>query len=94
MCCQDSTATPPGQALEVADIFRAAGEAYRATHALSGQQLRVMRAIEQCRTPARGGHLLQGDHCGAYEARDHSCRNRHCPACQALAKARWVEARL
>ena len=60
---------------------------------LSGQQLRVMRAIEQCRTPALGGHLLQCDHCGAYEVRYHSCRNRHCPKCQALAKARWVEAR-
>jgi Putative transposase/Transposase zinc-binding domain len=94
MGCQDSVIKPPGQALEVADIFRAAGEAYRATHALSGQQLRVMRAIEQCRTPALGGHLLQCDHCGAYEARYHSCRNRHCPKCQALAKARWVEARL
>ena len=90
MCHRDSTAQRPGQALEVADIFRAYGDLYRATHSLTGQQLRVMRAIEQCRTPARGGHLLQCDHCSAYEARYHSCRNRHCPKCQPLAKARWV----
>ena len=51
-----------------------------------------MRALEQCRLRL-GGHL-QCDHCGAYEARYHSCRNRHCPKCQPLAKARWVEARL
>jgi len=94
MCYQDSTAPRPGKVLEVADIFRAYGDAYRATHTLAGQQFRVMRAIEQCRTPALGGHLLQCDPCGAYEARYHSCRNRHCPKCQPLAKARWVEARL
>jgi hypothetical protein len=94
MCHRDSTAQRPRQVLEIADIFRAYGDAYRATHTLAGQQLRVMRAIEQCRTPALGGHLLQCDHCGAYEARYHSCRNRHCPKCQSLAKARWVEARL
>jgi Putative transposase/Transposase zinc-binding domain len=94
MCHRDSTTQRPAQALEVADIFRAYGDEYRATHPLTGQQLRVMRALEQCRTPALGGHLLQCDHCGAYEARYHSCRNRHCPKCQPLAKARWVEARL
>ncbi len=94
MCHQDSTAQRPGQALEVADIFRAYGDVYRATHTLSGQQLRVMRALEQCRTPALGGPLLQGDHCGAYEARSHSCRHRPCPKCQSFAQARWVEARL
>ena len=80
--------------VEVAEIFRTYGPAYRATHRLSGQQLRVMRAIEQCRTGALGGHLLQCDQCGAHEVRYHSCRNRHCPKCRSLAKARWVEARL
>src|SRR5262249_33915575 len=92
MCRHDSTAQRLLGALEVADIFRAYGDVYRATHPLAGQQLRVMRAIEQCRTSALGGRLLQCDHCGAYEARYHSCRNRHCPKCQPLAKARWVEA--
>jgi Transposase zinc-binding domain len=94
MCHRDTTAQRPEQALEVADIFRAYGDVYRATHTLTGQQLRVMRAIEQCRTPALGGHLLQCDQCGAYEARYHACRNRHGPKCQPLAKARWGAARL
>jgi putative transposase/transposase-like zinc-binding protein len=94
MCQPSSPAHASRQALEVADIFRAYGEVYRATHALSGQQLRVMRAIELCRTAALGGHLLQCDHCGAYDVRYHSCRNRHCPKCQRLATARWVEARV
>ena len=78
---------------EVADIFRTYGEAYRATHRLSGQQLRVMQAIETCRTAALGGHLAQCDRCGAQVLRYHSCGNRHCPKCQTLAKLRWVEAR-
>ncbi len=52
-----------------------------------------MQAIEDCRTAALGGHLEVCDHCGAEVARYHSCRNRHCPKCQTLAKERWVEAR-
>jgi Putative transposase/Transposase zinc-binding domain len=83
-----------GGAPEVADIFRAYGEAYRATHRLSGQQLRVMQAIETCRTAALGGHLAQCDRCGAQVVRYHSCGNRHCPKCQTLARVRWVNARL
>src|SRR6266516_2567757 len=82
-----------GGAPEVADIFRTYGEAYRATHRLSGQQLRVMQAIETCRTVALGGHMAQCDRCGAQVLRYHSCGNRHCPKCQTLAKLRWVEAR-
>jgi hypothetical protein len=93
MCPPDAPGQQRRQTLEVADIFRASGEAYRATHPLSGPQLRVMRAIEQCRTPALGGHLLQCDHGGAYEARDHACPNRHGPKCQPFAKARGGEAR-
>ena len=83
-----------GSSLEVADIFRAYGEAYRATHRLSGQQLRVMQSIETCRTAALGGHRARCDHCGAEVARYHSCSNRHCPKCQTLARVRWVQARL
>src|SRR5438067_10121745 len=83
-----------GGAPEVADIFRTYGEAYRATHRLSGQQLRVMQAIETCRTVALGGHMAQCDRCGAQVLRYHSCGNRHCPKCQTLAKLRWVQARL
>lgn len=52
-----------------------------------------MQAIEQCRTPAMGGHLQACDHCNAMVVRFHSCRDRHCPKCQTLAKERWVEAR-
>jgi Transposase zinc-binding domain len=83
-----------GAAPEVADIFRAYGDAYRATHRLSGQQLRVMQAIETCRTAALGGHMAQCDQCGAQVMRYHSCGNRHCPKCQTLARVRWVDARL
>ena len=82
-----------GGAPEVADIFRTYGEAYRATHRLSGQQLRVMQAIATCRTAALGGHMAQCDRCGAQVLRCHSCGNRHCPKCQTLATLRWVEAR-
>jgi Putative transposase/Transposase zinc-binding domain len=79
--------------LELAHIFREHGEAYRRTHRVCAPQRRVMQAIEDCRTAALGGHLEVCDHCGAEVARYHSCRNRHCPKCQTLAKERWVEAR-
>jgi hypothetical protein len=79
--------------LEVADIFRAHGERFRATHRLCAQQHRAMRAIEACRTPALGAQAVQCDRCGATELRYHSCRNRHCPKCQTLAKEHWLQAR-
>jgi len=81
----------PRPALEVADIVRAVGDAYRATHRLSVQQERVLEAIADCRTAALGGHTAQCDHCGALSIRYCSCRNRHCPKCQTLAKQRWLE---
>ena len=80
--------------LEVADIFRQHGTAFRATHPLSPEQRRVMRAIEQCRTSALGGHVDRCDACGFQRVSYNSCRNRHCPKCQSLAKAQWLEARL
>jgi hypothetical protein len=79
--------------VELAQIFREYGEAYRRAHRLCAQQRRVMQAIKDCRTAALGGHLAVCDRCGAEVARYHSCRNRHCPKCQTLAKERWVEAR-
>jgi len=79
--------------VEIADIFRCFGPAYRATRSLHPRQYQAMRAIEQCRTPAMGGHLQACDHCNAMVVRFHSCRDRHCPKCQTLAKERWVEAR-
>ena len=93
VCGHSDPEASTGAAPEVADIFRAYGEAYRTTHRLSGQQLRVMQAIETCRTAALGGHMAQCDQCGAQVMRYHSCGNRHCPKCQTLAKLRWVEAR-
>jgi hypothetical protein len=80
-------------ALEVADIFRQCGNDFRLTHTLSPEQRRVMRAIERCRTAALGGHVEQCDTCGHQRISYNSCRNRHCPKCQSLAKARWLEAR-
>jgi len=78
---------------EVAEVFRRYGPAYRAAHACSQQQQRVMRAIAACRTAALGGHLEQCDACGHARPAYDSCRNRHCPKYQALARARWLEAR-
>jgi hypothetical protein len=82
-------------ALEVADIFRAHGPAWRQaqqTH-LSLGQLKVMSAIEQCRTSTLGGHVLHCRTCEHDEIAYNSCRNRHCPKCQASAAKRWLEAR-
>ena len=84
--------------LEVADIFRQAGLAYRQQHAdaLSRGQRCVMSAIERCRTAALGGHVEQCDACGPRPPRGHqrvafnSCRNRHCPKCQSLVRAQWL----
>lgn len=82
-------------ALEVADIFRIHGSAWRAQQSghLSLGQLKVMSAIEQCRTAALGGHALRCDACDHEEISYNSCRNRHCPKCQARAAQRWLEAR-
>ncbi|MCX7177178.1 MAG: IS91 family transposase [Proteobacteria bacterium] len=82
-------------ALEVADIFRTHGPAWRqAQYAhLSLGQLKVMSAIEQCRSVALGGHVLRCNSCEHTEISYNSCRNRHCPKCQARAAQRWLEAR-
>ena len=82
-------------ALEVANIFRAHGPAWRqAQHGhLSLGQLKVMSAIEQCRSAALGGHVLRCDACAQMQIAYNSCRNRHCPKCQARAARRWLEAR-
>ncbi len=79
--------------LEVADIFRAQGPAWRRTVSLSLGQLKVMSAIEQCRTAALGGHVLRCSGCARTEIAYNSCRNRHCPRCQGSAACRWLEAR-
>jgi hypothetical protein len=81
--------------LEVADVFRRYGEAYRQQHgaSLSGAQRRVMTAIEVCRTAALGGHLERCDQCGYERHAYNSCRDRHCPKCQCLARAQWIQDR-
>ena len=81
--------------LTVGDIFRRDGDAYRhaADRALSMAQRRVMTAIASCRTAALGGHVEQCDRCGHTRVWYNSCRNRHCPSCQALARAAWIEDR-
>jgi hypothetical protein len=81
--------------LEVADIFRRHGPAYRQAHAdhLGGTERRVMAAIEACRTPALGGHVEHCADCGFVRHAYNSCRDRHCPKCQGLARADWLEAR-
>jgi hypothetical protein len=82
-------------ALELADIFRLHGEEFRRQNLsrLSGSQLRVLSAIEKCRTASLGGHLWQCDECGTQKISYNSCRNRHCPKCQRLDKERWLEER-
>ena len=79
----------------VADVFRRAGGAYRERMAgrLDAGRLKVMGAIEACRTAALGGHIYACDGCGREHPLYNSCRNRHCPTCQGLAANRWSEAR-
>ena len=81
--------------IEVADVFRAAGPPYRAAHAghLSLQQLKVMSAIEHCRTAALGGHAEACEDCGQWRIAYNSCRNRHCPKCQGAAARTWLAER-
>ena len=76
---------------ELADIFRAYGESYRRNHPLPVSHLKVMQAVERCRTAALGGHLEQCNTCGFERPAYNSCRNRHCPKCQSLAKVKWLD---
>ena len=77
----------------VAEIFRHAGSGYRERCAghLSAAQLKVMSAIEVCRTPVLGGHMWRCDGCGHDHPLYNSCHNRHCPTCQGLAALKWSE---
>jgi hypothetical protein len=80
--------------LEVSDIFRRHLDDYHQLHALTPGQQDVTRDLVACRTPALGGHLDRCTDCGFETPAYNSCRNRHCPKCQALNQARWVETRL
>ena len=85
----------PRERLEVADIFRAHGAAWRRARAghLSLGQLKVMSAIENCRTAVLGGHVAACQDCGHSHIAYNSCRNRHCPKCQGAAAKDWLAAR-
>ena len=89
--CAGPTAVPGG--CELADVFARYGEAYARTQHLRPAQRKAARAILQCRTAALGGHRDWCDSCGYERYVYHSCRNRHCPKCQAVATAAWVAAR-
>lgn len=78
---------------EVADVLRLHGQAYRTDHPPPLSHLKIMRAITACRAPALGGHVERCSSCAFERHAYNSCRNRHCPKCQALAKARWLDAR-
>ena len=88
-----TTAAPARPALEVADIIRAYGEAFLERHGsrLSDTQRRALRDLAACRTSALGGHVEHCLDCGHERIAYNSCRNRHCPKCQALARACWLE---
>ena len=83
------------QNLELADIFRGLGPAFleREGRALSSEQKRVFNDITLCRTAELGGHVEECDACGHRRISYNSCRNRHCPKCQAAARAEWMEER-
>jgi len=85
----------PRPTLEVADIFRDHGAAWRKANAghVSLGQLKVMSAIERCRTVALGGHVERCDDCSYTTIAYNSCRNRHCPKCQGAAAREWLAER-
>src|SRR5262245_61299307 len=87
--CQRPAAARGG--VELADIFRAYGEAYRRDHPLPVSHLKVIEAVEHCRTAVLGGHIERCDSCGFERPAYNSCRNRHCPKCQSLAKLKLIE---
>src|SRR6476620_10700781 len=86
---------PHRPAIEIADILRRHGDAYRRLHAghLGRVERRVMSAIVACRTEALGGHVEDCNDCGMTRIAYNSCRNRHCPRCQGAARSAWLAAR-
>ncbi len=78
----------------LAEVFEAFGAEYLDARGVSAPQAKVMYAVLDCRTQALGGHVLECEHCGHREFAYHSCRNRHCPTCQARAKEEWTRRRI
>jgi Putative transposase/Transposase zinc-binding domain len=91
--CHSVAGARPQPACELADIVRRYGADYRTAHRLPLSHWKVLQAIESCRTAALGGHRESCAHCGHERFAYNSCRNRHCPKCQTLAKAQWLAAR-
>jgi len=91
--CSAAPAGRSSRGCELADILIRYGEAYRSAHRLTCSQAKAMAAITQCRTAALGGQRHWCAACGYQRYVYHSCRNRHCPKCQATATAAWVKAR-
>ena len=79
--------------VELADVFRQHGKAYRQSHKLTTDQHKVLDAVMNCRTAQLGGHVEKCDHCERLHIRYNSCRNRHCPKCLSLRTAQWLEDR-
>ena len=88
-----NTAAGASDHFELAEVFRRYGDSYRRKHRMPLSQLKVMSAIESCRTAQLGGHREYCAQCGFERFAYNSCRNRHCPKCQTLAKAQWLEDR-
>ncbi|PJB00068.1 MAG: IS91 family transposase [Ignavibacteriales bacterium CG_4_9_14_3_um_filter_30_11] len=82
-----------GSKHEVADIFRKYGKEYLERYKQPAYILKVIGSIEKCRTAALGGHIDQCDSCGYKRISYNSCRNRHCPKCQSLAREKWIDER-
>ena len=91
--CSSSPASCKRPSFEIADVVRAHGAAFAASHSLTPEQSAVLRAVGRCRTAALGGHLDVCRDCGHERPSYNSCRNRHCPKCQALAQAQWIAER-
>ena len=89
----ETASTATRSRLEIADILRRFAPSYAQTHSVSPFEQRIIDALIACRTASLGGHLEHCAHCGFERQAYNSCRNRHCPKCQSVAKMRWLEAR-
>ena len=92
--CKRESSGSQRPALDIADIIRVHGQALRKLYPLTAEQAAALRDIERCRTAALGGHLDECKTCGWSRPSYNSCRNRHCPKCQALRQAVWIESRV
>ena len=88
-----TTSNRAKDSVELADIFNLYSDSYIKKHRLSKEQYKAVNAIRNCRTAALGGNVQRCADCGVELISYNSCRNRHCPKCQALAKAKWLAAR-